>query len=322
MDLCGFAGSAVIGEIMAHRAAPIQLSLLGFPGSLGGASYIDYLVADTTVVPPHLRPLYPDSFLFMPDSYFPNSHRVAVPDAIGSFRRSREELRQYYGLPTKGFVFCCHNRPSKFDPVTFRCWLRALQRSRQLDPSAVLWLLTSGPTCVANLKRFAEQEGVPEEALVFCDIVDRPQHLERLPCADLFLDTPCYNAHTVGCDALYAGLPIVTLLRNDGSEDEESSEPADIATNKWASRVGASLLKAAGLPNDFVCPSMKDYEDCMVRCVQDPSWFRGIQEQLLRSRSQSRLFDTQRWVENFELGLQYLVSTEVKGDVVIENDLE
>ena len=217
------------------------------------------------------------------------------------------------------------------DPVTFRVWLRALQRARDMDPRAVLWLLSSGDDCERHWQAMATQHGLPPEALVFCNVIDRPQHLQRLAIgADLFLDTPCYNAHTVGCDALFANVLMVSLLLSP-TQDEICDAAYGLSTDKWASRVGASLLKAAGLP-ELICPTLAAYEDCMVRCVQDPNWYATLRQRLRdatnannnNSGTLSALFNTQRWVDNFEIGLEEMVKTYQRGDAVrdilIKND--
>ena len=151
-----------------------------------------------------------------------------------------------------------------------------------------------------NLRFIASSEfGLDEDALIFASIAPRLEHLQRLRLADVFCDTPIYNAHTLGCDALFLGVPMVSLLSDENSGTRDDGYPLD----KLASRVGGSLLKAAGIEN-FIVPSLQEYEKLLIRCALDSEWFDGIKDQLESSRlTNSLLFDTKRWVQNFEKGI-------------------
>jgi len=268
--------------------------------------------------------------------------------------------REDYGLPPDPatFVFCCHSRPDKIDPQTFATWIRALKRTRAQGlalgrpdmANAVLWLLRSSDgsqRMEANLREFArtilgnghdyDYDDVEASAIVFCDQAPRHEHLKRLALADLFLDTPSYNAHTVGCDCLSAGVPMLSLLRplhettansnNSNSQKQEDQKPFVVETEKLASRVGASLLRSAEgrkssiLSDRLVVSSMKEYEDRMVECASEknqdassanPS-FSSFREHLLKERETAPLWDTERWVRNLETGLNEMVDRKRKG---------
>ena len=332
VDLCGYAGTSVCSEVMAHRVAPIQVSYMGFPGS-SGAPYLDYMIVDPVVVPPraysqpiqanNLRQHYTEKLLYMPHCYFVNSHRHAV-----NITDIENLVRDKYGLPEDGFVFCCHNRPDKIDPSTCRLWFRALKLIRETYKiNAVLWLLTSGDQMEANLRKIAEKEfQLADDCLVFAEVAPREEHLQRLSLADLFLDTPVYNAHTVGCDVLFAGVPMLSLLRpSSTSANEEDLQPENgeffVPTEKLASRVGASLLTAVDL-EEMVVPDMQAYEDRMVKCATDPDWFHSqIAMKLVKNKRSSPLFDTERWVRNLEVGLTFISQAQdQKGDIAIVED--
>jgi protein O-GlcNAc transferase len=297
IDLCGYTGTSILATIMASRklGAPIQISYMGFPGS-SGSKYIDYLVVDEVAVPSSLRTHYTEKLIVMPHSYFVNSHKTAVSPSTQSIH-----LREQYGLPRDAFVFCCHSRADKIDPIIFSSWVFVLSQLNHLKKKkAVLWLLKSGQEMESNLRLFAERNHVPQDRLIFCNITSREEHIQRLQLADVFLDTPAYNAHTVGCDCLYAGVPMISLL----IDDEGSSTSTAIATDKMPSRVGASLLRATGKGmEEFVVPTLDAYEKLMIRCVTDPTWFGTVRQRLRASIPFCPLFDTQRWVRNFERGL-------------------
>jgi protein O-GlcNAc transferase len=317
VDLCGYAGTDRVSQIMSLRPAPIQVSYMGYPAS-SGAPYIDYLVCDPIVVPPDLRKFYTEKLIWMPHCYFVNSHATSVSHLLVDSDEERRELRQKNQLPEDTFVYCCHSRPDKIDPSTFRTWLSALKRARQTC-TAVLWLLRSGSEMEQNLRRIARQEfQIEDEALVFCNVAPRDVHLQRLGCADLFLDTPAYNAHTLGCDTLFAGVPMISLLRPAAVQDK-AMDPLFVKTDKLASRVGASLLKAAGL-EELICNGMREYADVMVRCATEKQWYSSIRNRMCESRLRCPLFDTQRWVENLEVALrQILIGNPEAADIIVQD---
>jgi protein O-GlcNAc transferase len=222
--------------IFALRPAPIQMSFLGHCGSMG-ADYIQYLVADNTVVPKEMRGFYDEKLLAMPHSYFLNDHRLSCADLFTTETLAAKQVsRQRYGLSEDKFVFCCFSQVYKIDPDIFQVWMRILKRV----PNSVLWLLRFPAAAEGNLLREARAQGIREARLVFSDIAPRMEHITRGFLADLFLDTPACNAHATACDILWAGTPMVTL-----------------AGEKMAARVGASVLRAAGLDSQLVCSSLE-----------------------------------------------------------------
>lgn len=256
-------------RVFAMRAAPAQVSFLGYPMTMG-APYMDYLVADRTVIadPAH----YTEKILFMPHSYQANDNtRVISPAAP-----SRAEL----GLPERGFVFCCFNISYKITPQVFDVWMRLLAA---IDDS-VLWLIDGGAAAVRNLRREAQARGVAPARLVFALRVDLADHLARQPAADLFLDTlPC-NAHTTASDALWAGLPLLTCMGDT-----------------FASRVSASLLNAVGLP-ELATQSLQDYEALAFELATHPLQLADLRRRLAANRRTHPLFDTALFTRHLEAG--------------------
>ena len=312
IDLCGYTGTTLVAEILTHRPSPIQISYMGFPGS-NGAPYLDYIVCDPIVIPPDLGQHYTEHLIWMPQCYFVNSHKEVVPTMT---RQDRVMQRERYGLSKDAFVFCCHSRPDKIDPAIFDVWMKALRALK--DENVVLWLLQSGPEMERNLRDIAEQRyQIPPERLVFCDVAPRNEHLSRLGCSDVFLDTPSYNAHTLGCDALWAGLPMISLLRPLNAISS-SDDLLFVPTDKLASRVGASLLTAAGL-HEWIVPDLSSYQELMIQAVTDQVWFGNSVDHLIRTKSSCPLFDTKQWVENFELALQQIGDdASKKADILIQ----
>ena len=197
IDLKGYTGDER-HAIFAYRAAPIQASYVGYPGTMG-VPFMDYLIADPTLIPESHQSLYAEKIAYLPRSYQPNDTKRVVAETVFT----REEL----GLPKNGFVFCCFNNNYKIVPETFDSWMRVLQA---VDGS-VLWLLEDNETARANLCREAQVRGVDAKRLVFAPRMNLGRHLARQRIADLFLDTLPYNAHTTASDALWVGLPVLTL---------------------------------------------------------------------------------------------------------------
>jgi len=268
VDLKGFTKHGRAG-IFSHRAAPIQLNYLGYPGTMG-ASFIDYIIADPIVIPSDSRHRYVEKIAYLPDSYQVNDRRR--PIAARDFSRSEA------GLPAEGFIFCCFNKAYKITPSTFSCWMRIL---KQVEGS-ILWLLEDTPTAAVNLRREAAARGVDPERLIFAPHIPAAEHLARHRAADLFLDTLPYNAHTTASDALWAGLPILTCIGDS-----------------FASRVCASLLRSVGLP-ELVTPKWEQYEAMAIELAMHPGRLSDIRDRLDRNRLTTPLFDTQAFTRHLE----------------------
>jgi protein O-GlcNAc transferase len=261
--------------ILAHRAAPLQLSYLGYPGSVG-ADYIDYVLADRVVVPPGDDHFYTEKVVYLPHSYQVNDPTAAIAQRTPSHAEA--------GLPQNGFVFCCFNNTYKLNPEIFAVWMRLLAA----QPGSVLWLLEHGAAARRNLQRSAEAHGIDAARLVFAPRLARAEHLARHRLADLFLDTLPYNAHTTTSDALWAGLPIVTCLG---------------AT--FAGRVGASLLGAMGL-EELVTHGIAEYEALALKLARDKDALGSIREKLARNRLTHPLFDSARSCRHIEAAYQHM----------------
>jgi predicted O-linked N-acetylglucosamine transferase (SPINDLY family) len=257
-------------QIFAHRAAPVQVGYLGYPGT-SGADFMDYLIADRTVIPPEDERCYSEAIAILPDSFMPaDSRREISPDTM---------TRREAGLPDDGFVFCDFNDSTKLTPAVFDVWMSLL---RQVEGS-VLWLRAHNPTAVANLRREAEQRGVAPGRLVFAPSTPLiADHLARQRLADLFLDTLPYNAHATASDALWAGLPIVTCLGKT-----------------FAGRVAASQIKAAGLP-ELVTHSLPEYEALALKIARNPNLLKALKARLTTDPTALPLFDTARFTRHLE----------------------
>ena len=263
-------------EIFSYRAAPIQVLYLGWPGT-SGAPFYDYVLADPIVLPEENFQHFSEKVVWLPHCYQPNDNRRKVLDEIPS--------RTACGLPQTGFVFCCFNNPFKTLPEIFDVWMRLLRDV----PESVLWLLQGDQAGQENLRREARSRGVDEARLIFAQMLPNDQHLARLACADLFLDTTPYNAHTTASDALWQGVPVITCTGRT-----------------FAGRVATSLLQNIGLP-ELAVSSLPEYERLALRLAREPASARAIKQELLARRSTAPLFDTKRLAREIESAYREMV---------------
>jgi protein O-GlcNAc transferase len=268
IDLKGFTGMSRQG-IFAMSAAPIQVSYLGYPGTMA-INYLDYLIADRTLIPKDKQKYYSEKIVYMPDSYQPNLSRKNIFESSLS--------RQEVGLPDTGFVFCCFNNQYKITPSTFAGWMNILNAT----DDSVLWLLVTNISATKNLKKEAVKFGINEDRLIFAQRIPNEDHLKRIQLADLFIDTfPC-NAHTTASDALKMGLPILTCIGES-----------------FASRVAASLLNAVKLP-ELIATSQDEYESLAIELAKNPKKIKIIKDKLSNNFNKTPLYDSLLYARNLE----------------------
>jgi predicted O-linked N-acetylglucosamine transferase (SPINDLY family) len=257
-------------QILGYRPAPVQVSYLGYAGT-SGAPYMDYVIADSIVLPLDQQASFSESIVHLPDTFFVNDPNKEISSRVPS--------RQEVGLPDNGLVFCCFNASYKLSPAVFDVWMRLL---RAIEGS-VLWLSQPNDLAAANLRREAVRRGVDPDRLVFAEKVPRlADHLARHRLADLFLDTLPYNAHTTASEALWTGLPVITCKGTT-----------------FAGRVGASLLTAARVP-ELITASLQEYEALALRLARDSTARTVLRRKLENERLLSPLFDADRFRQHIE----------------------
>ncbi len=256
-------------EIMALRPAPVQVNFLGYVATQA-AEWIDFVIADHTILPAGQQENWSEQFIGLPGSAWPSDRTRPTPEP--------DTDRAAHGLPAQGTVFACFNNPFKITPETFAAWMRILHAT----PGSVLWLFEGNPYVAPNLRAAASAAGIDPARLVFARPATLDAHLARHACADLFLDTWPFGAHTTGVDALWAGLPVLTC-------------PGQSA----ASRAGASLLHAVGLPA-LIATSPDDYVDHAVSLAGDPGRLATLRAQLIAARDTAPLFDATEFARGLE----------------------
>ncbi len=268
VDLKGFTNDNRF-DLFVERCAPIQISYLGYPGTLASDS-IDYLVADKTLIPEENKKFYSEKIIYMPNTYQVNDSTLKVSEK----KFERKDL----GLPEKGIVFCSFNQSYKILPDMFRIWIRILKKVE----NSVLWLMTDNEITEKNLKNEFIKNEIKENRLIFASRMHHQEHLSRLKLADIFLDTFPYNAHTTASDALRVGIPVVTLKGQS-----------------FASRVASSLLNCLDL-NELITDNENEYQKVAIKLAENNSLLQEIKRKINHNVSTKPLFDTKLFTQHLE----------------------
>jgi len=278
VDLKGYTLWARPG-IFAQGPAPVTVSWLGYPGSMA-VDWYDYVLADPVVLPHDQQPFYDEKIVHLPDCYQPNDPSRPLAAAA----------RAEAGLPADGFVFCCFNIHRKISRPVFESWMRLLTAV----PGSLLWLLDD--TANETLRAGAAARGVDPARLVFAPKLDVNAHLARCAAADLMLDTMPYGAHTTTSDALWAGVPVVTVLGPS-----------------FANRVAASLVTAVGAP-ELIASSLADYEALALALAQGPARLASLKAKLAANRMTAPLFDAERFRRHIERAYETMMEIARAGE--------
>ena len=291
VDLKGFTLNNRFG-IFVKRCAPIQISYLGYPGTMA-SDCIDYLVADRTLIPEENKKFYTEKIIYMPNTYQVNDPTLKVSKK----KFERKEL----GLPENGIVFCCFNQNYKILPDMFSIWIEIIKKVE----NSVLWLMSDNPISETNLKKKFIKNNISENRLIFASRMPHREHLSRLKLADIFLDTFPYNAHTTASDALRVGLPVVTLKGQS-----------------FASRVASSLLNSLDL-NELITNSDNEYKKLAIKIAENLSLLQEIKKKINSNISNKPLFNAKLFTQHLEkaylIALQRLKKNKSVDDIEIDH---
>ncbi|MBM3349389.1 MAG: tetratricopeptide repeat protein [Betaproteobacteria bacterium] len=268
VDLGGYTANSRNG-IFSYRAAPIQINYLGYPSTMG-SDYFDYIIADKFVIPQRFHTCYSEKIIYLPNSYQANDTKRTISD--------KKFTKQELNLPEDSFIFCCFNNNYKIQPTIFDSWMRILNA---VDDS-VLFLYAENDRAKENLKKEAQIRSVHPSRLVFGTFLTSASYLSRYQVCDLFLDTHPYNGGTTSSDALWAGLPVLTL-----------------SGQSFVSRMGASLLNNIGIP-ELITTNQNDYESLAVDLALNPKKLAEIKQKLSQNRLVKPLFNSKLFTKNLE----------------------
>lgn len=267
VDLLGYLKNSRLA-ICAHRPAPIQVRFLGFVGTTG-AEFFDYMISDAITTPIDHQRYFSEKLILMPDTYLVNNY------AKDDFQKSNEK-RTHKTDDT--LVFCCFNTSYKLDPLLFGVWMKILIET----PGSVLWLMPESSLVKKNLVRVAADYGVEANRLIFKDKVSRKEHFKRLEYCDLALDTRTINGVASTSDAIWTGLPVITLQGKH-----------------FASRISSSLLRAVGLP-ELITTSLEAYASTAIQLANHPQRLRNVRATIEKNRLSGPLFNTAKYVRHLE----------------------
>jgi len=268
VDLMGHTKDSRLG-VFARRPAPIQVSYLGYLGTMG-AEFIDYVIADQIALPSDQQKNYTENIVHLPDCFLVNDSRLA----IAPYTPSRGDV----GLPAEGFLFCSFNNSYKLGRPMFELWMRLLHAVE----GSVLWLVETNAEMAVNLRREAQRCGIDPGRIIFAPRIALSEHLARQRLAGLFLDTTPYNAGATGAAALWSGVPLLTMIGKT-----------------FVGRMAASMLHAVGLP-ELVTESLPDYEALALKIATEPALCASLKDKLARNRETYPLFNTERFTRHIE----------------------
>lgn len=280
VDLGGYTQYARI-PIFAIRVAPIQISYIGYLGTMA-ASYFDYIIADKTIIPEENQKYYSEKIIYLP-SYQVNDSKTSLPSNV----TTKKEL----GLPETGFIFCCFNNNCKIIPRVFDSWARILEKVE----NSVLFIYAENETIKSNLKKEITLRGLDSNRLVFGERVSVQEYLARYLVADLFLDTLPYNAGTTASDALRMGLPVLTLMGQS-----------------FAARMAASLLNNLNLP-ELITNTEEEYEKKAIELATNPEKIKAIKDKLRDNLTTSSLYNTELFARNIEAAYEVVYDRSQRG---------
>lgn len=273
IDLKGHTANNRI-NIFAQRPAPIQVNYLGYPGTMG-TNFHDYIIADKFIIPESNIQFYSEKVAYLPNTYQPNDSKKAIDKA-----KTREE----YGLPADKFVFCSFNIGYKVSYDRFKLWMKILQAV----PNSVFWMLELSGSAATNFLALAEKHGIDRSRFINAPFADLPAHLARVGVADLFLDTYPVVAHTTASDALWAGLPLLTM-----------------AGETFVSRVAGSLLTTMGI-SELITYSPEEFYNKAIELANSPQILKEIRNKIQKGIKESAVYDTKRYARNIESAYSYM----------------
>lgn len=275
VDLAGYTTNGR-SKVLAWQPAPLAVTWLGYPGTLG-ADYVDYIIADATVIPPAAEAWYSEKIVRLPGSFMPRDTTVLPAEPPS---------RSAAGLPEQGLVFGAFANGYKIEPALFDVWMRLLEAV----PGSILWLNLAAETARGNLRREAAARGINPERLIFAArIFDRADYLGRLRLIDLYLDTVCYGAHATTSDMLWAGVPVLSVMGKS-----------------FATRVAASMLRTTGL-DELVTADLGSYERTALALANDPARLAALRARLATTRRSNPLFDMTAHCRHLEAAYRTMV---------------
>jgi protein O-GlcNAc transferase len=261
-------------SLFSQRLAPIQISYLGYLGSMGSECY-DYIIADEIIIPQHLQSCYSEKIIYLPSFQINDSRRV-------DFQHFLHKVD--FDIPSNHFVFCCFNNVYKITPLVFDTWMNILVQV----PESVLLLSGENEWASRNLLSKAISRGIDTSRIIFFERSTRDEYLSRYSLCNLFLDTFPYCAGTTSSDSLWSGVPVLTCIGNS-----------------FASRMGASILNSIGL-QELITTDLLEYQNLAIKLASNSNFYSSIKHKLDSNKNIFPLFKPKEFTRSIEKG--YLIA--------------
>lgn len=279
IDLKGHTTNSRLG-IFYHRPAPVQITFLGEAASTG-ADFIDYIIADEVAIPPEDYQYFTEKVLLMDRSYRADSGREI-------FKIPEGDTRATYGLPNDAFIFGCFNLPYKINLD----YLNACFAILKSVENSILWMYRENRYMQYNICKYAETCGINLERIIFAPKLPKDKHLARIKHVDLMLDTFLCHGHTTTGDALFFGIPVLTLHGT-----------------YLASRISSSYLTTFGMP-ELICYDLDEFKQKAIDYATHPAEYKKLASKVKKQVNKSPLFDMKDYCRSLEKALL----TTVKND--------
>ncbi|MBF0232811.1 MAG: tetratricopeptide repeat protein [Desulfamplus sp.] len=281
IDLMGYTQGNRL-EVAALRPAPIQVRYMGMPGTTGGKLF-DYIIVDEIVLPRDQQINYTEKFIYMPHTYQVNDRTKKISD--------EPVTRKMLNLPEDSFIFCSFNTSYKIDNIVFSAWMDILRQTE----NSVLWLMPDTDKAGDNMHKVARQHGIDPERIIYTNNISLEKHLARIALADIALDTFAVGGAATTSDALWGGVPVITLLGN-----------------RFISRMSASILSAIGL-DELVTESIDQYKQLAIRFAKNREELKQLKSKLKHNIQTMPLFDTPDFTQHLERGLKNIWDIHIAG---------
>jgi len=269
IDLMGYSAGSRMG-ILSKKAAPIQISYLAYP-STTGSNQIDYLLADNHVIPETEVQNFTEKIVSIPGTFMCFDDTTKISDKVTK--------NHFYNFKQESFIMLAFHRPQKLNLKTVSCWCDILNSIED----SFLWIRKPNKYAMKNLLEFFEMRDIDLSKIIFADREPTyEKHLSRYRVGDLLLDTFNYNGHTTTIEALWSGLPVITLQGKN-----------------FASRVSASILRSIGL-EELIAKTIDEYKQKVIFYSKNPIKIKALKSKLFKLKSDGELFNTETFTKKLE----------------------
>jgi protein O-GlcNAc transferase len=269
VDLSGLTSPRILS--FARKPAPVQVTWIGYPATTG-ISTIDYKIVDNVTDPSGIaEQFYTETLIRMPDCFL-----------CYQSDRDGPGINQLPALESGHITFGSFNNFAKLSPQVFALWSEVLIKIPDAHLVMKAWSFSDKKARQHALEMFSKENVAAERITLLSYKQSSREHLSLYNMIDIGLDTFPYNGTTTTCEALWMGIPVITL-----------------AGNAHVSRVGMSLLSTVGLP-EFVARTSDEFVDIAVNLAADLNKLNSLRERLRGMMQSSPLMNAKEFTVNLE----------------------